>query len=76
MQHTPAAVSARGHAGMAHASGALAARNRAADEGTRKLLDLAGELVRDPTVQREIQQDPALREAWSDPGVRRVMTQP
>jgi hypothetical protein len=76
MQHTPAAASAGGHAGMAHGSGAPAARNRVADEGTRKLLGLAGELVRDPAVQREIQQDPALREAWSDPGVRRVVTQP
>jgi hypothetical protein len=32
--------------------------------------------VRDPAVQREIQQDPELREAWSDPAVRRVITQP
>ncbi|HEX5870385.1 MAG TPA: hypothetical protein VFY65_08220 [Longimicrobium sp.] len=76
MQHTPAAASAGGHAGMAHGSGAPAARSRPADEGTQKLLDFAGELVRDPAVQREIQRDPALREAWSDPGVRRVVTQP
>lgn len=71
-QHTPAA--AGGHGGMDHGSGVAAARSQAADEGTRKLLDLAGELVRDPAVQREIQQDPALREGWADPGVRRVVT--
>jgi hypothetical protein len=47
---------------------------RPADEATRKILELAGELVRDPAVQREIQRDPALREAWSDPAVRRVVT--
>jgi hypothetical protein len=76
MRHTPAAARAGEHAGMAHGSGAPAAHTDAADEGTRKLLDLAGELVRDPAVQREIQQDSALREAWSDPGVRRVVTQP
>jgi hypothetical protein len=75
MQHAPDAATG-GHAGMAHGSGTPAARSQAADEGIRKLLDLAGELVRDPAVQREIQQDSALREAWSDPGVRRVVTQP
>jgi hypothetical protein len=42
---------------------------------TDKLLTLVGELVRDSAVQREIRKDPALREAWEDPGVRRVVTQ-
>jgi hypothetical protein len=60
------------HGANGHALPTTAARP--VDEGTRKLLDLAGELVRDPAVQREIQQDPALREAWSDPAVRRVVT--
>jgi hypothetical protein len=60
------------HGAGGHAMPATAARP--VDEGTRKLLDLAGELVRDPAVQREIQQDPTLREAWSDPAVRRVVT--
>ncbi len=65
--HTQTASAADGHAGHAQATAAT-------DEGTRKLLELAGELVRDPVVQREIQRDPELREAWSDPGVRRVIT--
>ena len=66
--HAPSAGPANAHAGHA-ASPAPAA-------GDRKLLDLAAELVRDPVVQREIEQDPALRDAWSDPGVRSVVTQP
>jgi hypothetical protein len=57
---------------MAHGA---PARSQPADAATAKLLDLAAELVRDPVVQREIQQDPELREAWSDPAVRRVVTQ-
>jgi hypothetical protein len=61
------------HGASGHAMPA-ATSARSMDEGTRKLLNLAGELVRDPAVQREIQQDPALREAWSDPAVRRVVT--
>jgi hypothetical protein len=60
---------------MAHGAPSPSARPQGADAGTAKLLDLAAELVRDPVVQREIQQDPALREAWSDPAVRRVVTQ-
>jgi hypothetical protein len=59
---------------MPHA-GHGAAAAAPADEATRKLLTLAGELVRDPVVQREIQRDSVLREAWSDPDVRRVVTQ-
>jgi hypothetical protein len=59
---------------MSHPAAAQTARPATADEGTRRVLDLAGELVRDSVVQREIQQDPALREAWSDPDVRRVVT--
>ncbi|HEX2081477.1 MAG TPA: hypothetical protein VHG08_27485 [Longimicrobium sp.] len=42
----------------------------------RKLLELGSALVRDPMVQRRIQQDTALRRAWSDPGVRRAIGQP
>jgi hypothetical protein len=45
-----------------------------ADRATDKLLTLVGELVRDPAVQQQIREDPALREAWEDPGVRRVVT--
>jgi hypothetical protein len=45
-----------------------------ADRATDKLLTLVGELVRDPAVQEEIREDPALREAWSDPGVRQIVT--
>lgn len=51
-----------------------AAASGGADDATRKLLTLAGELVKDPVVQRQIQRDSALREAWSDPDVRRVVT--
>jgi hypothetical protein len=45
-----------------------------ADRATEKLLTLVGELVRDPAVQEKIREDSALREAWSDPGVRQVVT--
>jgi hypothetical protein len=34
---------------------------------------LARELVRDPAVQAAIQKDPTLRDAWSDPEVRRAI---
>jgi uncharacterized protein involved in copper resistance len=44
-----------------------------AGEGTEKLLTLVRELVRDPVVQQQIQQDPALRQAWADPGVREII---
>jgi hypothetical protein len=44
-----------------------------ADAGTEKLLALVRELVRDPAVREQIQQDPALREAWADPGVREII---
>ncbi|MBW3570690.1 MAG: hypothetical protein KY467_06260, partial [Gemmatimonadetes bacterium] len=74
-QHASGTAAAAAHGGMAHGTGARAADHAAADEGTRKLLELADRLVRDPVVQRQIQQDPALREAWSDPDVRRVVTQ-
>ena len=82
--HTPPAAAASGHAGHAAAAGEsraasghaghAPAADAAADAGTQKLLNLASELVRDPAVQREIQQDPELRQAWSDPAVRRVIT--
>ncbi|MEW5930241.1 MAG: hypothetical protein AB1941_22510 [Gemmatimonadota bacterium] len=68
MQHGTAATSPSGGAHAGHGADPE-------DDATRKLLALAGELVEDPAVQREIQRDPALREAWSDPGVRRVVTQ-
>lgn len=44
-----------------------------ADVATEKLLTLVRELVEDPAVQQEIQQDPALREAWTNTGVRRIL---
>jgi hypothetical protein len=79
--HTAAHAAAGGatnpHAGLNHDASGHAMPGmapRPVDDGTRKLLELTGELVRDPAVQREIQQDPALREAWSDPAVRRVVT--
>jgi hypothetical protein len=62
------------HGAAGHGAHGATASASPVDEGTRKLLDLAGELVRDPAVQREIQQDSALRAAWSDPDVRRVVT--
>ncbi|HEX8274979.1 MAG TPA: hypothetical protein VF615_20255 [Longimicrobiaceae bacterium] len=71
MQHGTAATPTGSGAHAGHGAPAGAAP---ADEATRKLLALAGELVKDPAVQREIQQDAALREAWSDPDVRRVVT--
>ncbi|HEX8673873.1 MAG TPA: hypothetical protein VF710_18390, partial [Longimicrobium sp.] len=60
------------HAAMGH--GTAASTDPAEDRATDKLLSLVGELVRDPAVQQEIRDDPALREAWEDPGVRRVVT--
>ena len=48
----------------------------AVDPGTQKLDALVAELVRDSVVQRRIQQDPALREAWSDPEVRAEVLNP
>lgn len=47
----------------------------APDAATEKLLTLVGELVKDPRVQEQIQQDSALREAWAKPAVRQVVTQ-
>jgi hypothetical protein len=35
-----------------------------------KLLELVRSLTADPAVQRRIEADPALRELWSEPGVR------
>lgn len=65
-------VSATTHAAMGH--GSATGTQPAEDRATDKLLTLVGELVRDPAVQQEIREDPALREAWEDPGVRRVVT--
>ena len=48
----------------------------ATDEGMAKLLRLGRELVRDSVVQRRIQEDSALREAWSDPEVRAIVNKP
>jgi hypothetical protein len=85
MRHEGAAPRADAHA--EHAARAASAATAAAhaghgaapappaDEATRKLLTLAGELVKDPAVQREIQRDSVLREGWSDPDVRAVLTQ-
>jgi hypothetical protein len=73
---TPAAA-APDHAAMGHQAAPPApSPTPAADEGTEKLLRLGRELVRDSVVQRRIQQDPALREAWSDPEVRAIVAEP
>ena len=57
--------------GMAHGQ---ASPVLPAGPGTDKLLALVRALVRDSVVQEQIQQDPALRERWEDPGVRRIVT--
>jgi hypothetical protein len=46
-----------------------------AGEGMDKILTLVQELVQDSVVQQRIQRDSALREAWADPAVRRVVLQ-
>jgi hypothetical protein len=63
------------HAGHAGQPAPIAAPSGAppADHATQRLLDLARELVRDPVVQEEIQEDPVLRDAWADPELRRVI---
>jgi len=74
MGHGAAAAQLAGstsHAAMGHDAPRPAVPT---DRATDKLLTLVGELVRDPAVQAEIREDPALREAWEDPGVRRVVT--
>lgn len=69
MQHGAMSMPRRpGMTGMGEAPALLPA-----NEGTEKLLTLVGALVRDPVVQQEIQQDPALREAWADPDVREIV---
>ena len=50
------------------------AETLAPDSATAKLILLARELVRDSVVQRRIEEDPALREAWERPEVRAVVT--
>ncbi|MBW3630547.1 MAG: hypothetical protein KY464_14785 [Gemmatimonadetes bacterium] len=79
--HTPAA--APGAAGRdsrpalrSSPPGGAGAATLAADSATARLLTLARELVDDPVVQQRIEQTPALREAWSDPAVRRILTEP
>lgn len=44
-----------------------------AGDGMEGLLTLVRELVKDPGVQRQIQEDPALRAAWADSAVRRII---
>jgi hypothetical protein len=58
--------------GMQQTSGAAAA----ADPGAEKLRMLVAQLVQDSVVQRRIQQDSALREAWSKPVVRQEVLDP
>lgn len=43
------------------------------DAGMQKLLTLVAELVQDSVVQRRIEMDPALRQLWREPGVRRIL---
>jgi hypothetical protein len=43
------------------------------DSGMEKLRTLVAELVNDPVVLREIQEDPALSRQWADDGVRRFI---
>jgi hypothetical protein len=38
--------------------------------GMAKLLELVSALTEDPAVQRRIEEEPELRELWSEPGVR------
>jgi hypothetical protein len=38
--------------------------------GMASLLELVRVLAEDPAVQRRIQAEPALRDLWSEPGVR------
>lgn len=73
MGHGAATRPSAASAGMDH-GGSRKPAAVPADRATNKLLTLVGELVRDPAVQEEIQEDPALREAWSDPGIRQVVT--
>ncbi|HEX8431592.1 MAG TPA: hypothetical protein VF625_09900 [Longimicrobium sp.] len=80
----PANAAGMDHASMGHGAAAPPGGTNAgwsrtsaavpADRATDKLLTLVGELVRDPAVQEEIREDPVLRAAWSDPGVRQVVT--
>jgi hypothetical protein len=44
--------------------------------GMSKLLELVRILVDDPAVQVRIEADAALRELWSDPGVRHRVAAP
>lgn len=46
-----------------------------AGEGMDKILTLVQELVQDSAVLQRIRQDSVLREAWADPGVRRLVLQ-
>ena len=48
----------------------------AAEPGAPELLELVAELVKDPVVLRAIEADPALREAWADTAVRRIIVAP
>jgi mono/diheme cytochrome c family protein len=67
--HAPAAAVTHGavpHAGAAAES----------DQADAALLELARELVTRPAVQRAIEMDPAIRKAWADSAVRRLILQP
>lgn len=46
------------------------------DAVMEKLRTLVADLVQDPVVRAEIQEDPALHERWADEGVRRVLVNP
>ena len=59
--------------GMQPSSAAAPPAAPTRDAGYEKLRNLVAELLEDTTVQRRVQQDPALREAWADPAVRQVI---
>lgn len=64
-----------GHPHAAHAAAPGTSPPIQADAGMQKLVTLVAELVRDSVVQHRIDADPALRQLWREPGVRRILLQ-
>ncbi len=69
--HSPAGGT-QDSSGPAHTMDGMPAGARTVEHGD-PLLMLVRALVQDSVVQRKIEGDPILREAWSDPGVRDVI---